>query len=366
MESEFPALWNAIRLGSRDRMVQILLEYGATIDVNSKDRNVLIAAAREGLLTAVQLLLNHGADINTKNDDNETPLIMAARFAHEDLVLFLVGQGARFNVADFRVWLRKMAQIPGKRWSTGVVQTILHHVTDICWRGEDGGILLSLAVAFADHEIIQVCLAEGVDVNRKHPNGATALFEAMLEWGSGGPNTYYRYSGYLRRDVNHRNKKSPTMIAGRLAIAAVLMDHGADVNVSADFNDDSQRPLLVAAASLGVDWAVQALIEYGADCNARAMVIRNPESTRRRFASVFRRVSNEQEPEDMAQGGSALIYAARWGYVSTLRLLLAHGADTSFVDEYGKTALEWALEFEHREIEQMLMEHDKAMGCSVT
>lgn len=364
-EGEFSALWKATSLG-RDKMVQILLENGAQITNKSYDRSVLITAAREGRINVVQLLLNRGADINIRNDQNQTALIIAALFAHERLVLFLLGHGAYLDVADFRVWLRQMAVIRGSRWSTGVVHTILRHVPDICWAGEDGGRLLNLAAEWADREIVQLCLANGVDINWKHPNGGTALIEAILKDGSRILSAYGTFR--LPHDDSDVVKMQPGMIANKRAMLVFLLDHGADINLSSEFRDGSLRPPLVVAARQGFDWAIEELMKYGADCNTRAMVHRKPEPRKHRLASAFRRSHTQKEPEDLIQGGTALIYAVRSGQVSTVRLLLAYGADTSLVDENKRTAFEWACRMsgfgEYHEIKQVLREHDSAMGRS--
>ncbi|KLP17884.1 uncharacterized protein LW94_10750 [Fusarium fujikuroi] len=326
-----------------------------------------MTASREGSIDVVQLLLNHSADINIRNDQNETPLILAARLAHESLVLFLLGHCAHLDVADFRVWLHQMAVIRGSRWSTGVVHTILRHVTNICWAGEDGGRLLNVAAEWADHEIVQLCLAKGVDINWKHPNGGTALAGAILKDRGRSPAPFLTY---LRLPHDDRDiiKMQPGMIANKRAMVAVLLDHGADLNLSSESRDGSLRPPLVVAARQGLDWAVEELIKYGADCNARDMVRRKPEPRRHRLASAFRRTHIQEEPADLIHGGSALIYAFRSGQVSTVRLLLAYGANTSLVDENERTAFEWACAMagfgRYDEIKQALMEHDEALGRS--
>ncbi|KAG4259012.1 hypothetical protein FPRO03_13234 [Fusarium proliferatum] len=264
-EGEFSALWKATSLG-RDKIVQILLENGAQITDSSCDRSVLITAAREGSINVVQLLLNHGADVNIRNDQNETPLIIAARISHESLVLFLLGRGAHLDVADFRVWLHQMAVIRWSRWSRGVVYIILRHVTNIRWAGDDGGRLLNLAVEWTDHEIVQLYLAKGADIDWKHPNGGTALVEAIMKDRSRSPSLVVTF--LLPHNGGVMTKMQLGMIANKRAMVAFLLDHGADLNLGSEFRNGSLRPPLVVAAGEGLDWAVEELIKYGVDCNA--------------------------------------------------------------------------------------------------
>nr|AHC70698.1 ankyrin-like protein [Fusarium proliferatum] len=368
-EGEFSALWKATSLG-RDKIVQILLENGAQITDSSCDRSVLITAAREGSINVVQLLLNHGADINIRNDQNETPLIIAARIPHESLVPFLLGRSAHLDVADFRVWLHQMAAIRWSRWSRGVVYIILRHVTNIRWAGGDGGRLLNLAAEWADHEIVQLCLAKGADIDWKHPNGGTALVEAIMKDRSRSPSLSVTFR--LPHNGGVMTKMQSGMIANKRAMVAFLLDHGVDLNLGSEFRNGSLRPPLVVATGEGLDWAVEELIKYGVDCNARAMVRRKPEPREHRLDSAFRRTYIQPEPADLIQGGSALIYAVRSEQLSTVRLLLAYGANISLVDEHGRTALECACAMsrimpgigQSDEIKQVLMEHDEAMGRS--
>ncbi|KAG5769174.1 hypothetical protein H9Q72_003517 [Fusarium xylarioides] len=179
VEGEFSIVWEAIWLGE-DKLAQVILEHGAQIMDSSINKSVLISAVTEGFVGVVKLFVDHGADINIRNGENETLLIVATRLGHKDLVDLLLDHGAHLSITDFRLWLDQATKTLVLEWCSETVQAFLRRLTDICWAGEDGRRLLSLAAEWADPEIVQMCLAKGVDVNCVDPYGNTALIEAIL------------------------------------------------------------------------------------------------------------------------------------------------------------------------------------------
>jgi beta-lactamase regulating signal transducer with metallopeptidase domain len=89
-----------------DHVVELLLDRGASVDaVVPEDENALIQAAGHGRLAVVKLLVARGADVNARafaepaweRPDGEwrTPLSMARRGGHREVVRFLAASGAR-------------------------------------------------------------------------------------------------------------------------------------------------------------------------------------------------------------------------------------------------------------------------------
>jgi ankyrin repeat protein len=60
----------------------------------------LLMAVKKGHKGIVELLLNEGAEINTRGDFEETALHLAARAGHKEVVQLLISEGAIINLKD--------------------------------------------------------------------------------------------------------------------------------------------------------------------------------------------------------------------------------------------------------------------------
>ena len=94
----------AITARSEDMgMLNLLLEHGADVNLISPgEGNALMAGAKRGHVFAVAALVEHGAVINAAAPGFGTPLAAAARTGHEAVVKYLVEHGADVHLASPR------------------------------------------------------------------------------------------------------------------------------------------------------------------------------------------------------------------------------------------------------------------------
>ena len=64
----------------------------------------LLAAASKGETTAVQSLLQSGANVDATDKNNRTPLMLAAQHGHAEIVRALLAAGAKTDVRDKSGW----------------------------------------------------------------------------------------------------------------------------------------------------------------------------------------------------------------------------------------------------------------------
>ena len=81
---------------------KLFVKYGA--DVNARIRTCsstpLHIAAKIGHFESVQLLLENGAQVNSRNYEQNTPLHLAAKVGHHEVVKILLDHGADKNLKN--------------------------------------------------------------------------------------------------------------------------------------------------------------------------------------------------------------------------------------------------------------------------
>eukprot|EP01035_Chromulina_nebulosa_P025176 gene25176-32845_t len=85
-----------------DDIVELLIKHDAVVDgkVTSTYDTPLLLACRNNHITTVQLLIKHGANVNTGNCYGNTALHEAAREGHTEILKVLIDSGAKVNIQN--------------------------------------------------------------------------------------------------------------------------------------------------------------------------------------------------------------------------------------------------------------------------
>jgi ankyrin repeat protein len=196
----------------------------------------LVRAVTAGDLSAVNQLIQAGADVNQRDNIGQTPLIWASRQGRLEIVRSLMRARADPNVKDQNGWTPVSSAFEFRHFD--VVEALIQ------------------AGAEVDREQLRK------DVNTKDASGESLLARvrdpasllALVRLGA-DPNATSRYGG--------RTVLTTAAFAGDLDRVRALIKAGADVNAK---DPRGYTPLLLAS-HMGHSGVVQALVDAGADAN---------------------------------------------------------------------------------------------------
>ena len=166
-------------------------------------------AAELGTIKQVKRFIDKGVDVNSRNEDGETPLHMAVYYGGRSMVEFLIANGA---IVDIKNNGGETPLHPAA-WAgeTAVITTLINYGADVNAQDNSGDTPLHEAVRKGHENTVKVLLAHGADVNIQDKNGRSPLRNAV-------------YWGY--KDLTE-----------------LLIEHGAEVNVA---DKRGRTPLSIA------------------------------------------------------------------------------------------------------------------------
>lgn len=180
-------------------VVNLLLQHGARVDstvknecVDSGNITALAVACMVGDLSLAKVLIENGADIHDQVLAATPPLHAAAAFGHLELVCFLLNEGVNINGRDSigRTPCHLAAQHP---LSVDSIQYLVDAHCDLELADDDGQNALHYAAIFFEPETIQLLLDSGADASAKNSKGQTARI--LLEQELSTPTRYQNSEG---------------------------------------------------------------------------------------------------------------------------------------------------------------------------
>ena len=315
-----PAMW------ADPAVCQVLIDAGADIETKDEEGfSPLLFAVNEGAADTVMMLLKAGADVSARDIEGHTCLTLEAYFGHTETVRYLVDlPEVDVNHADDDFTALHWA---GQEDHPDVAKVLIDAGADIEAKGEEGYSPLLRASKDGSLDTVKILLKAGADVSASDNIGDTCL--TLAAW-NGQTETVRTLLCMPEVDVNQSNNRGSTSLHKAVShkhsgIVHVLIDAGADIETK---DEMGRSPLHVACRS-GELAVVKMLVEAGAG----VCVADNG-------------------------GETCLTLAAFRGQNETVRYLVGlPEVDVNHRTRAGHTALQRARQKQHAGVVQVLLEH---------
>ena len=283
---------------------------------------VLVAAVRTQGATVVATLIAADAEaVKMRDTAGSTLLHHAAGFGTIETMKLLLDAGAEVNAAN----RRRSMPLHWALHDEAKVRLLLSHGAAVNAKQVDGRTPLYMAASMGNAgSLVKLLLQTGANPSLATANGMTPLMAAAVR------GDVEALTGLVdqKADVNTKNGAGETALMfaatnGSPAAVGFLLDHGADATIRSKRSETA----LGNAATAGVEDTVRVLLGHGADVNTRNI-----------------------------RGYSPLMLAAASDAIPTgaVKLLLAAGADRSYVGDYDEKAIDFAVKHGDTEIARLL------------
>ncbi len=179
----YAALWDDEPIGVA--MANLLIERGADVDLEGDEkyyeRTPLCLCAIANTPSVARILLEHGADINGVNSEQEalTPFQWAVHQRKVEMIRLLVESGADVNGRSaYEYNLSPLGQAVAKG-HMAVFRLLLDLGANVSYQTDNGGTALHMACAWYQEEAVAELIAHGADMNAVDKDGQTPLISTV-------------------------------------------------------------------------------------------------------------------------------------------------------------------------------------------
>lgn len=138
----------------------------------------LLEAVRSGDVDSVRRMLAAGADVNSRDGEGATLLMMASHAGNLPMVMALIEAGAEVNASDERGWTPLMKAAYNAELDRGfpdVAQALIDADANVEMPISYGIRPLMLAAGYGETAVAEALLRAGADVMARNDGGLTAL-----------------------------------------------------------------------------------------------------------------------------------------------------------------------------------------------
>ncbi|XP_075873339.1 kinase D-interacting substrate of 220 kDa B isoform X2 [Nelusetta ayraudi] len=294
-------------------------------------------------LAALRAHLDRFKEVDGRNDNGQTPLMLAAEQGSLDITQELIRRGANVNLDDVDCWSALISA--AKEGHMDVVKELLENSAYIEHRDMGGWTALMWAAYKGRLEVTQLLLESGANPNT---TGQYSVYPII--WAAGrGHADIVKLLLTSGAKVNCSDKYGTTPLIwasrkGHFDCVMHLLENGADV----DQEGANSMTALIVAVRGGYGEVVKELLKRSPNVNMTdkdgntALMIAAKEG----FTDIVQDLLDAGTYVNIPDrsGDTVLIGAVRGGHVEIVRALLHKYADIDIRGQDNKTALYWAVE----------------------
>ncbi|WP_144149937.1 ankyrin repeat domain-containing protein [Brachyspira hyodysenteriae] len=291
------------------------------IDFKNKDGYTpLMIASYKGNTDIVKLLLEYNASVDITNKDNYTALIYACIYGRADVVTILLEHKANMYIET------KLEN---------------NHLT---------ALMIACSQNYA--EIVRILLENGYDPNYKNQKGETALIYSAFIKNDKPSTEIIKILLEYGADINAKDNKGSTALiyasyARKIDFVRALLEHNADTEIS---NNERNTALLYACEGRNIDM-LKTLLEYNASPNVQNKLDKTPLIIACDYDSydMVKILLEHNADVNLSDNRkeTPLMYAVYESNVKMVELLLKYNPDLTLKNKYGETALDMAYNQNH-------------------
>ena len=288
---------------------------------------LLLRAARKNKPLEVKALLKAGANINTTDENNKTPLYLASEKGYEEIVNILLSyKEIKVDTKDKKGLTPLM--IASSKGYLNIVKALVNKGANVNSKTKEGFLPLILAIWKAKNPTaVYLINNTKADLNTAIVYGQTALslcaYDNLSDY-----DLDYIVGGWVSAD--------------RTSVVKALLAKGVNVNAK---NERGETPLIIAAKSNKSSIMLELLKNQNLDVKAKGTYTGN---------TALHHAQNTMIAQTLVQKGAdvnahnnynstPLMYACQRGNISVVKTLLSLGARINDENKYGENALSHAI-----------------------